>query len=301
MHPIRRFAFATVLGILSAWGGVAPADPIVPTYIYGIGDQNKIWQIDPVPGQQSFMMSYGTGLTGLSNAVAFDTGRDQLWFLSATNDLYLWNKSLGGAPGAFQQVTTASSLGIDSSLVYNASYYQNAFWFFKEATNTLVKASLDYSGSTPTLSGTTTYTISGPSPSSANGFGDIAINNNTGILYAATSTGLFYSVDLNSGGMTYNEILPAGSNISLQIAFNQDYSILYGHNYSSGAWYTVNTTSGSATSLGYTTIVPGTGAGFRDLGGASTISTVPEPSSLALAGVGIAGTLWRLARRRRGS
>jgi hypothetical protein len=289
------------LGLLCAWGAVATADPIVPTYIYGIGDQNNIWQIDPVPGQQSFQQSYSTGLSGQSNAVAFDTGRDQLWFLSATNDLYLWKKSLGGAPGAFQQVTTASSLGIDSSLVYNASYYQDAFWFFKEATNTLVKASLDYSGLTPTLSGTTAYAIGGPTPSSDNGFGDIAINNNTGILYAATSTGLFYTVDLASPETTYNQILPAGSNISLQIAFNQDYSILYGHSYSSGAWYTVNTTSGSATALGYTTIVPGTSAGFRDLGGASVVSTVPEPSSLALAGVGIAGTLWRLTRRRRSS
>jgi hypothetical protein len=283
----------------------AAASPIVPSYIYGIADDNQIWQINPVPGQQSFQSSYNTGLTGQSNAVAFDRGRDQLLFLDVTNNLYLWNKPLGGSPTAFQQIATSSSLGIASSLVYNASYYNDGFWFFKEATNDLVKASLTYSssavGTVPTFSGTTSYTLTGPSPSTVNGFGDIAINANTGILYAATSTGLFYSVDLSSPTTSYNEIKSLGGNISLQLSFNEDYSILYGHNYASGAWYTVDLATGNLTDLSYATIVPGTGHGFRDLAGASVISVAVPEIDASVCGSAIAlllGALGVFERRR---
>jgi hypothetical protein len=301
----RRVSLAVVASLLIVSAVLQPAvaDQIVPTYIYGIGDANRIWQTDPVPGQQSFAISYSTGITGTSNAVAFDRNREQLLFLSQSNDLYVWNKSLGDAPGAFQMVTTGSALGISSVPVFNAAYYQNSFWFFKEATNELVKATLDYTTpALPSLSGTTSYTTTGPTPSNYNGFGDIAINENTGTLYAATSTGLFYTLDLSSPSTSYNEILPFGSNISLQIAFNQDYSILYGHNYASGQWYSINTTTGTPTDLNFATIVPGTGFGFRDLGGASSISAaiVPEidPSLCGSAIALLLGALGLIERRR---
>ena len=279
---VRRLSLV-IAAVLLGCAVVRPAaaSSIVPSYTYGIADDNQIWQIDPVPGHQSFESTYNTGLTGQSNAVAFDRGRDQLLFLDVSNNLYLWNKPLGGSPSAFQQITTSGSLGISSSLVYNASYYDDGFWFFKEATNELVKASLSYSGTTvgtvPTFSGTTSYTLTGPTPSTANGFGDIAINANTGMLYAATSTGLFYSVDLSSPTTSYNEIKGIGSNISLQLSFNADYSVLYGHNYTSGAWYMVDPATGNLTDLNYATIVPGTGHGFRDLGGSSIIDVTPVP------------------------
>ena len=301
---VASLAVGLTIGLALAVGPVA-ASPIVPSYIYGIADDNQIWQINPVPGQQSFQSSYNTGLTGQSNAVAFDRGRDQLLFLDVTNNLYLWNKPLGGSPTAFQQIATSSSLGIASSLVYNASYYNDGFWFFKEATNDLVKASLTYSssavGTVPTFSGTTSYTLTGPSPSTVNGFGDIAINANTGILYAATSTGLFYSVDLSSPTTSYNEIKSLGGNISLQLSFNEDYSILYGHNYGSGAWYTVDVATGNLTDLNYATIVPGTGHGFRDLAGASVVSVAVPEIDPGVCGSAIAlllGALGLLERRR---
>lgn len=302
----RRVAIAFVASLLlvSASFRPAAASSIVPSYIYGIADDNQIWQINPVAGQQSFESTYNTGLTGQSNAVAFDRGRDQLLFLDVTNNLYLWNKPLGGSPAAFQQITTSSNLGIASSLVYNASYSNDGFWFFKEGTNELVKASLSYSGTAvgtvPTFSGTTSYTLTGPLPGSPNGFGDIAINVNTGILYAATSLGLFYSVDLSSPATSYTA-LNAGTNPSLQLSFNADYSILYGHNYGTGKWYTVDVATGNLTDLNYTTIVPGTGAGFRDLGGASIIDVTPvpeiDPSSFGSVIALLLGALGLLERR----
>ena len=303
---VRRTAIACVASLLMVSGAFRSAAATDPSYIYGIADDNQIWQINPVPGQQSFASTFNTGLTGQSNAVAFDRGRDQLLFLDVSNNLYLWNKPLGGSPSEFQQITTSSSLGINSSLVYNASYYNNGFWFFKEATNELVKASLSYSGTSvgtvPTFSGTTSYTLTGPTPASDNGFGDIAINVNTGFLYAATSTGLFYSVDLSSPTTTYNEIKAVGSNPSLQLSFNSDYSILYGHNYASGKWYEVNVLTGNTTDLNYTTIVPGTAAGFRDLGGASVVSVIPvpeiDPSSFGSVIALLLGAFGLIERRR---
>ena len=303
----RRMSLAVVASLLLVSATFRPAVATqIPSYIYGIADDNQIWQINPIPGQQSFESTYNTGLTGQSNAVAFDRGRDQLLFLDVSNNLYLWNKPLGGSPSEFQQITTSSSLGISSSLVYNASYYNDGFWFFKEATNELVKASLSYSGTAPgtvpTFTTTTSYTLTGPTPASANGFGDIAINVNTGILYAATSTGLFYSVNLASPTTTYNEIKGVGGNISLQLSFNEDYSVLYGHNYGSGAWYTVDVATGNLTDLNYTTIVPGTSAGFRDLGGASAIDVTAVPEiDLGSFGSVIAlllGSLGLIERRR---
>lgn len=293
---------AVVLGIVQP----AAAGPVVPSYVYGIADDNQIWQIGPGPGYQTFESTYNTGLTGQSNAVAFDRGRDQLLFLDVSNNLYLWNKPLGGSPSAFQQITTSGSLGISSNYVFNASYYNDGFWFFKEATNELVKASLTYSGTSvgtvPTFSGTTSYTLTGPTPASDNGFGDIAINCDTGILYAATSTGLFYSVNLSSPETTYNEIKPVGSNISLQLSFNEDYSVLYGHNYGTGEWYTVDVATGNLTDLNFATIVPGTGHGFRDLGGASIIDvvTVPEidPGMFGCAMAVLVSAVALLERRR---
>ncbi|NQW46139.1 MAG: hypothetical protein HQ464_00055, partial [Planctomycetes bacterium] len=182
------FAIAASMALVSANLPLASADPIVPSYVFGIADNNQIWQIDPAPGQQSSQDAFNTNLTGLSNAVAFDRGRDQLFFLDSINDLYVWNKPLGASAATIQVITTSGSLGISSNSVFNASYHNNAFWFFKEATNELVKASLSYSGTAvgtvPTFTGTTSYTTTGPSPASANGFGDIAINANTGILYA---------------------------------------------------------------------------------------------------------------------
>jgi hypothetical protein len=87
------------------------------------------------------------------------------------------------------------------------------------------------------------------------------------------------------------------NDLGLQLSFNTDYSVLYGHSYETGAWYEVGLADGARTSIDYAT-TPVEGKGFRDLGGAA-ITAVPEPSTVALACVGAGGLAWRVLRRRR--
>lgn len=271
------------------------------SYIYGIDDANFVWEVDPVG--KTYTRELSTGLTGQSNAFAYDTGRDDMYFLSSAKDLYYWNHG-----STFTKLANAAALGLSSvTQPANAAYYADAYWFFNEGTNTLNKAALSYAGNAPTaVASVTSYAISGipGTLTSSNTFGDIAINGNSGVLYAATVSGLFYSVDLgalSADAGAASVIKAAGSNPSLQIAFSSDYATLYATNYAGGQWYTMDVPSGNLTAIvGLQTKLDGTN-GFRDLGG-SSISPVPEPSTWALLAVatGLIGVQrWRGVGRRR--
>lgn len=271
------------------------------SYIYGIDDANFVCEVDPVG--KTYRQELSTGLTGQSNAFAYDTGRDDMYFLSSDKDLYYWNHG-----STFTKLANAAALGLSSvTQPANAAYYADAYWFFNEGTNTLNKAALSYAGNAPTaVASVTSYAISGipGTLTSSNTFGDIAINGNSGVLYAATVSGLFYSVDLgalSAGAGAASVIKAAGSNPSLQIAFSSDYATLYATNYAGGQWYTMDVPSGNLTAIvGLQTKLDGTN-GFRDLGG-SSISPVPEPSTWALLAVatGLIGVQrWRGVGRRR--
>lgn len=312
----RRLAewCALVCGVVMLLPRSADAQGIDPSYIYGIADNNDIYQVNPVPGQQSFSSVYNTGRTGQSNAFAFDRDRDQMFFINPsgtfestpyTNGLFLWNKPAG----TFSLLATSgSSYGVVGSIPANAAYEDNAFWFFNEGTLDLVKASLAYSGTGPGavptgVSGVTTFTMNSGTSLTAtqNRFGDIAINVDANVLYGYTSQaqgGRFYSLDLANPTSPASFTMISGSSaIGLQLSFNEDYTKLYGHNYNDGKWYEISTADGSLTDLNFITTTNGT-TGFRDLGGASIVS-VPEPAAVVLVMVGGVAACLRGFRRRR--
>lgn len=292
LHNSHRGLLTSVLIFLALSVSGLNLAAAAESYIYGIDDVNDIWQVNPEPGDQTFVDVYNTGLTpGISqtsNAFAFDRERDQMFFLNrgtngntppgagTENNLWMWNKPLG----TFVQIATGTQLGIAGGTIpANAAYYANAFWFFREGTFNLVKAELVYAspaqGEVPTLGSVQTFTVTPtPSPPFSNRFGDIAINPTTGLLFAATSTGYFYSVDLTtaSAGSVSGFSLIKSGNQSLQIAFNGDYTVLYGHNYDDGKWFAIDTSTGTLTDLNFSTLVGNTNRGFRDIGGASIIS-----------------------------
>ena len=84
--------------------------------------------------------------------------------------------------------------------------------------------------------------------------------------------------------------------MGLQLSFSSDNSTLYGHRYADGTWYTINTATGAASEIAGFITTPTGSVGFRDLGGAAP---VPEPSTLALAAIGVVGGLVHKVRRRR--
>jgi uncharacterized repeat protein (TIGR01451 family) len=134
----------------------------------------------------------------------------------------------------------------------------------------------------PSVSGTATFTIAG-GPTATNLFGDVAVNKLTGILYAATTDGQFYSVDLASPATSYTSI--GTGNPSLQLSFNSDYSTLYGQtfaavtfdsvSYNAGQWFTMDLGTGLPTAVSGFAISYTGGSGLRDLGGAAS---EPAPS-----------------------
>lgn len=235
------------------------------SYIYGIDNSNVIHEID-VAAQSSAPVFDAQPMvgSGSSNAFAYDTARDQFFFIAPDNSLQFWDRG-----PSLATVATNSQLGLPASgsQPANASYYNDAYWFFNEGTNTLNKVSFSYAGSVPGFGSLTQYSIAG-GPTSANTFGDIAINKDTGWLYAATTGGEFYKLDLSSPASSYTQI--ATGNPSLQLSFSSDYGTLYGQNFSGGQWYEVDVTTGALTSIpGFAITFDGGGNGLRDLGGAA--------------------------------
>lgn len=295
-----------MVGLLAAvaaasWPLAASAVPS-SAIMYGVDNNSDIYEVDPVA--KTFSLALSSTLTsGTSNSLAFDSARDQLFFIGTGTSLFTWTKgsgsvqSLGAVPG-------------NPNDPNNAAFYNDAYWYFDFNSNDLYKLSLSYSGGVPSISGTSLYSINGmnlpPSGTvgfNTNTFGDVAINTITGMLYASTTRGRFYSVNLNGDPTnTFTEIAPAiapvgtDNTYGLQLAFNTDSSVLYGHSYESGDWYTVSLADGARTSIDFTT-TPFAGKGFRDLGG-STVA-VPEPPTFALAVMGLSGGLgWHVLCRR---
>lgn len=303
----RLVRVAAVAAVIVTTAATAWADPLPPAFIYGIDNNNDIWEVDPIAKTSTLVLPQASGT---SNSLAYDTAREDLFYIGQDLRLKYWSQASG---------TTVGDLGvlpIVDNNANNAAFYNNAYWFFDFNSNVLNKISLSYTGTgvnaIPSIAGSQTYSIVGMDLPNAvepgatglntNTFGDIAIHANTGILYASTTRGRFYSLDLKGDPTNTFTELAAGLGLSntlgLQLAFNTDYSILYGHSYEDGAWYEVSTINGARTLITDFSTTPVGGKGFRDLGG-SAVAAVPEPSSIALACVGVGGLAWRFLRRRR--
>lgn len=294
MTTTTRFGILRTLALLVALAAAtltaaATAAP-VGTLLYGIDDSGDLYEIDPV-AQTSTLTKSGAASSAV-NAAAYDASRDQLFFIDTDQNLNYWDK----------QSDAVTSLGNALSLTSNpanAAYYDNAYWYFDTNSTQLNRADLTYTGSTPSVGSITPFSVSMSSTGdNTNTFGDIAIDTATGTLYASTSRGRFYSLDLSSPTNSFTEIaasLGSDRSVGLQLSFNDSNSTLYGHRYTDGSWYTIDTATGAATAIsGFVTLPDG--SGFRDLGGAAP---VPEPSTFALAGMAVLGGLGELARRRR--
>ena len=292
-------AAALVMGV--AVMPFANANSLSPALIYGVTTTNDINLFD-VQGQSfSFVAtSLSTGVK--ANGFATDRIRNNLFYFGSNGDLYYYNTTSGGAG----TVAAASTFGNSADFPpEDASFYNGAFWYIGKGDdfdNKLYQVPITYTGNVPSFSGTpTAYQLSASGSTSGMGFGDIAIHRDTGILYGSTtpgSGGLFFTLDMNTLNPSATNpvnVISSGNPISVQLAFSEDFSTLYGQEYrvnsldptnpalTSGFWYSVDTTSGIYNSLSFAT-----SPGMRDLGG---VAAVPEPGTFLLATVGFAVAL----------
>jgi hypothetical protein len=287
----RAAAFLAVFAVVAAVAGATAARPAgapagaQPTpaevsAIYGVDDANVIWEADPE--LETFVAVNATGLPGVSNAMAYDAERDQFLFINrplptATDRLYLWDRSSTG-PGSLRQVANYIDMLLPSTQAQpaNAAFYNDAYWFFPNyvPATYLSRLSFTYVDGVPTEPSLTVFNLGNyAAPLYEPGFfGDIAVSPD-GVLYGAQSNGRFFRIDLDALGSTgnavYTELKAPGVNPSLQLSFDGNGEVLYGHEFETGAWFTVDLASGDVTPTGFTSLVPDTGTGFRDVGGAS--------------------------------
>lgn len=280
----------------------AEASIVAPALIYGVGVDNSIYYVDTsLQSIQSVAPSLSTGVK--ANGFATDRVRNHLFYFGSNGDLYYY----GTADGSAGTVAAASTFGnVANFPPEDAGFYNGSFWYIGKGDNydnKLYQVPISYSGDVPSFSGTpTAYQLSASGSTSGMAFGDIAIHRDTGMLYGSTtpgSGGLFFSLDMNSlssSGTNAVSVITSGNPISLQLAFSEDFSMLYGQEYrfdsndptnpalTSGVWYTVDTTSGSYNAISGFTTSPG----MRDLAG---VAAVPEPGTFLLATVGFAVAL----------
>lgn len=294
-----RLALAAVIAAVTLACGTASA-ATTGAYIYGIDDNSDIYEINPA--DQTWNMVYDSPTIGsIANSVAYDSDRQQLFFIDSTNSLEYWQRSTGTV-----STVSGGSLGLSND-PFNAAYYNNAIYFFEHNTANLKRANLTYTGAgtsaVPSIASIDTFAVAGMDPTgvNTNSFGDVAIDTDTGTLYASTSRGRFYSVSLADPANTFTQIAASAGNdrsVGFQLAFSTDNSTLYGQRYIDGTWHTIDTTTGIATPIAGFVTTFGSG-GFRDLGG-SALNPVPEPSTIGLAAVGgPAGLGYTIRRRRR--
>ena len=297
----RTFASvaALVMGVaVMPW---AAASNLSPGVIYGVTVDNDIKRFDTQDQSFSFVAtSLSTGVK--ANGFATDRIRNNLFYFGSNGDLYYYNTATGSAG----TVAPASTFGnVTDFPPEDAGFYNGAMWYIGKGdnyNNQLYQVPITYTGNVPSFSGTpTSYQLSASGSTAGMAFGDIAIHRDTGILYGSTtpaSGGLFFTLDMNTlSSSTTNpvNVITSGNAISLQLAFSEDFSTLYGQQYlfdvkdptnpalTSGAWYTVDTTSGTYNSLSIVT-----SPGMRDLAG---VAAVPEPGTFLLATVGFAVAL----------
>jgi len=283
------------------------------SYFYAVGSNNHLYEVSDTGVQRDVRDL--SGLVGVTpvNGAAFDAGRSQLFFSvpgsgSGNGSLWYWNQATNATPVSLGLLPTARP--------DNGAYWDGAYWYVQQGTNTLHRIDLNYDGAgNPTGLGAASTASLVHTPVLSGGdlwFGDIAIQTLSGSsakLYGATAAGnQFFSVNLTNGALSGNVTASLLGTVGsdgvdkMQLSFDSAGTTLYGHAYDSGQWYTINTANGALTTLAFSSFTAGVSNGFQDMGGASASATpssgVPERGPwLALLSVTLVSLV--LARRRR--
>jgi hypothetical protein len=260
-----------------------PQKPTNNSYIYALANSGtstsyKILEVNPYYKTSNVICD--TGLFSQPNSMSYNAEKDHIFFLDSSRNLWCLNLT-----NQLTQIASSVTMGLQYS-PQNAAYDNNSIWtIVSSGTNSfsLRKYNVTYTQqianpyqdkNVPSISGYIDYPLNTAVLAGTNSFGDIAINRNTGILYASNSDGYFYSINLNNLSTTtpnsIKVIIDFGSTY-FQLAFNNNYTILYGSEDVTGIMYTINTTNGALTNIGYD-ITAISGSITSDLAGGSSQS-----------------------------
>ncbi len=237
------------------------------SYLFGVSDDGKIHQVNLTDFVDTVV--FNTGLTGLLNGAAWDDTNGRLFYRSPQDsNLYFWTRAnntqhvLGGQalPAAFNA---------------NASFYNGAYWYVQDNTDTLFRATMDFSiPGFPLISNVDHFDNFDGTALTSFSFGDIAISN-SGVLYGSSNYGLFSSI---ISGLTPAQVRILSPSFGLrQISLDPTNSFLYTQDYTTGNWYTSDL-DGYEVPLYSAPNVQFNTTPLRDLG--ATLSTGPQDTAL---------------------
>ncbi|MGC4043333.1 MAG: hypothetical protein QM758_05980 [Armatimonas sp.] len=275
-NSILRITLAS--GLLSL--ALIASRPAQAQYLYGITNGGSLYEINPVSHSTTLVFTQPLTTMTSANGLAWSEANQRMFYFGTVGsslNFYTWNRTTG--------VQTQITGSLPAGTVSNGTYYGGYYWYVNSNSDNLIRVSFDFSN--PNAPKVASYMdfdhFGGVTDLGSYGFGDISVRASDGMLFGSSNKGVF-RVNVATG-------IPIGftsinSNTTLyQLGFGQD-NVLYGEASASGAWYTMNTTTGNATSMGYSS----SPVAFNDLseGSVSGIA-VPEPGSLgllALAGLG---------------
>ncbi len=280
------------LAAFAAFLWTAP-NAVAGSYLYGVSDDGKIHQVNLTNFIDSVV--FDTGLTGLLNGVAWDDVNGLLYYRNPKDsNLYLWKRANNTQSVLFGQP-------LPSGFNSNASFYNGAYWYVQDGTDTLVRATMDFSiPNFPLIANVDTFANFDGTALTAFYFGDIAISN-SGVLYGSSNYGLFSSI---ISGPTPAQIRTLSPTFAVrQISLDPTNSFLYTQDSTTGNWFTANL-SGTETPLYSASNVQFSTTPLRDLGATlltAPILALPEPAAWQTLGIGL-GAMGFLGfgRKRRG-
>ena len=243
----------------------ASPSAVAGPYVFGISDDSKIHQVDLTDFTDSIV--FDTGLPGLTNGVAWDEDGGRLYYRNKEDSsLYFWTRSTNT-----QQVLTGPAL--PTGFNANAAMYNGAYWYVEDGTDTLVRASFDFSlPNSPTIGNVESFADFDGSVLTSFYFGDVSISS-SGILYGSSDHGLF-SVDISGPSPSDFRIVAPSFGVR-QFGFDPSKSFLYTQDYETGQWYTSDL-NGLENSLNQASNVSFATTPLRDIG--DVIGDMPEPA-----------------------